>query len=91
MVCKGICIRYKATKPVSGGRYENGQHRCQICEIFVSWEGLWCPCCGYRMRGKPRNKEYKEKYRDATGTNKVVKDKPKKTRKPRKPKVKEDL
>ena len=36
---------------------------CQICEIFIKWEGLWCPCCGYRLRTKPRNLKYKAKLR----------------------------
>ena len=49
MTCKGICIRHKAQKPV--------------CEIFLKWDGLWCPCCGYRLRTKPRNLKYKAKLR----------------------------
>jgi len=49
MTCKGICIRHKAQKPVGSGRYALGQRRCQICEIFINWVGLWCPCCGYRL------------------------------------------
>jgi len=53
MTCKGICV----------GRYASGQRRCQICEIFIKWEGLWCPCCGYRLRTKPRNLKYKAKLR----------------------------
>ena len=63
MTCKGICIRHKAQKPVGVGRYADGQRRCQICEIFIKWEGLWCPCCGYRLRSKPRNLKYKAKLR----------------------------
>ena len=63
MTCKGICARYKAQKPVGVGRYASGQRRCQICEIFIKWEGLWCPCCGYRLRTKPRNLKYKAKLR----------------------------
>jgi hypothetical protein len=63
MTCKGICIRHKAQKPVGSGRYASGQKRCQICEIFIKWEGLWCPCCGYRLRTKPRNLKYKAKLR----------------------------
>ncbi len=53
----------KAQKPVGTGRYASGQRRCQICEIFIKWEGLWCPCCGYRLRTKPRNLKYKAKLR----------------------------
>ena len=63
MTCKGICIRHKAQKPVGSGRYAIGQMRCQICEIFINWVGLWCPCCGYRLRSKPRNLKYKDKLR----------------------------
>ena len=63
MVCKGICIRHKAQKPVSQGRYATGQKRCQVCEIFIKWDGLWCPCCGYRLRTRPRNLKYKAKLK----------------------------
>ena len=59
MTCKGICIRHKAQKPVGSGRYASGQKRCQICEIFIKWDGLWCPCCGYRLRTRPRNIKFK--------------------------------
>jgi hypothetical protein len=61
MTCKDICIRHKVQKPVGSGRYAIGQKRCQICEIFLKWDGLWCPCCGYRLRTKPRNLKYKSK------------------------------
>lgn len=64
MTCKGICARYKAHKPAGAGRYSSGQVRCQICEIFIKHEGLWCPCCGYRLRTKPRNLKYKKILRE---------------------------
>ncbi|PWU79850.1 MAG: hypothetical protein DLM72_15255 [Candidatus Nitrosopolaris wilkensis] len=56
MTCIGICTRYKAIRPatVGGLRYSMGQKRCQICEIFLYVEGLYCPCCKYRLRTKPR-------------------------------------
>lgn len=63
MVCKGICTRHRAVKP-HGSRYVSGQKRCQLCAIFIEWDGLWCPCCGYRLRTKPRNAKYKQKFRD---------------------------
>src|SRR5512133_2268555 len=63
LTCKGICIRHKAQKPVGSGRYSMGQKRCQICELFIRWEGLWCPCCGYRLRTKTRKLKYKAKMR----------------------------
>ena len=63
MVCKGICVIHKALKPVGIGRYSTGQKRCQICETFLNWDGLWCPCCGYRLRTRPRNLKLKTELR----------------------------
>ena len=31
--------------------------------LFIGWDGLWCPCCGYRLRTKPRNLKYKAKLK----------------------------
>ena len=47
MVCKGICHRYKAKWMTQTARYGNGQKRCNICELFMSWDGSFCPCCGH--------------------------------------------
>jgi predicted amidophosphoribosyltransferase len=49
MVCKGICTRHKAP-----GRYTRGQKRCGHCNLFIKWDGVWCPCCGYKLRSRPR-------------------------------------
>ena len=58
MPCKGICIHHKAS-----GRYANGHKRCQICDLFIKWDGVFCPCCGYRLRIGPRNIKDKAKLR----------------------------
>jgi len=63
MVCKGICVRYKALKPVGIGRYSTGQKRCQIYETFLKWDGLTCACCGYKLRTGPRNLKLKTELR----------------------------
>ena len=63
MICKGICIRHKACKPLGCGRYAAGQKRCQICEVFIKWDGLWCPCCGCRLRMGPRLFKHNAKLR----------------------------
>jgi hypothetical protein len=73
MTCKGRCLIYKAQKPIGAGRYAIGQKRCQVCEIFLKWDGLWCPCCGYRLRTKPRNLKYKAKLRAKKAMQKVSK------------------
>jgi len=55
MVCKGICIKYKAGKIYGqNNRYEVGQKRCSVCELFIIWDGKHCPCCGYMLRTNPR-------------------------------------
>lgn len=59
MTCKGICLRHKALKPKNGQRYILGQKRCQICNIFIMWPIATCPCCGGRLRTRPRNGKYK--------------------------------
>ena len=59
MPCKGICIRHKAVGP-----YATGHKRCKECSLFIKWEGLWCPCCGYKLRIEPRKLKYKIKLRE---------------------------
>ena len=58
MTCKGICIRHKASY-----RYATGNKRCQVCEIFIKWDAVFCPCCGYRLRNGPRLFKHKAKLR----------------------------
>jgi hypothetical protein len=53
MPCKGICIRYKTS-----GRYATGNKRCHQCNLFIKWDGLLCPCCGYKLRIGPRHSKY---------------------------------
>jgi hypothetical protein len=59
MTCNGICMAYRAKRQGRAGRYVNGQKRCQVCEIFIKWDGLWCPCCRFRLRTRPRNTKHK--------------------------------
>jgi len=63
MSCNGICHRYKANGLPKEGRYKNGQKRCLICDIYIIWEGLWCPCCGNRIRSNPRGSAAKKRLR----------------------------
>ena len=82
-ICLEICKQYKVKKPTDGGRYESGQARCQMCDIWIDHNGCvlkdgsaatedsvgWiCKCCNYRVRRKPRNFVYKEKLRNKKST-----------------------
>ena len=43
MVCKGICSSHKVIRHSNGQRYLIGQKRSQVCQIFIDWEGIFCP------------------------------------------------
>ncbi|MGC2573671.1 MAG: hypothetical protein WA364_19315, partial [Candidatus Nitrosopolaris sp.] len=30
---------------------------------FLKWDGLWCPCCGHKLRTGPRNTKLKNELR----------------------------
>ena len=46
MPCKGICHHHKPTWMSQTLRYANGQKRCASCEVYLVWDGRFCPCCG---------------------------------------------
>lgn len=60
LLCKWNCLKYKATKPGGKARYSNGQSRCTTCMIFIIWEGVFCPCCGARLKKTPTKKRLKK-------------------------------
>jgi rRNA maturation endonuclease Nob1 len=62
MVCKGVCPKYKTTFRLNGNRYVNGQKRCNVCDVFVKWDGLFCPCCGKQLRTRPKISRYRRNY-----------------------------
>jgi len=56
MVRKGVCYKYKAKSyGLHKYRYASGQKRCNVCEIFVQWDGYSCPCYGMLLRTRPRS------------------------------------
>lgn len=62
MKCNNICQNHKAKKPKHGGRYEDGQKRCNSCDIYIKYDGLFCPCCNLRLRMSSRYTKFKEKF-----------------------------
>ena len=61
MTCNDICHRYKTSKPVRGSSYSEGKKRCSHCDIFMEWDGVFCPCCRFQLRSSPRIRKYKER------------------------------
>lgn len=47
--CSRKCKNYKGK-----GGYFKGNKKCTICKIFIKFNGYFCPCCGYRLKSKPR-------------------------------------
>ena len=68
MTCKGLCIRYKTY-----GRYAAGNKCCYQCNLFIQWDGLFCPCCGYRLRTRPRHSKSRTKLRELKQKQEVKK------------------
>lgn len=58
MTCKEICLCHKGF-----GRYSIGHKRSQIFDLFMQWDGIFCPCCGSILRIGPRNIKNKAKLR----------------------------
>ena len=59
MPCKGLCQYYKALKPQKVEDVmlwvKNGVRPV----VFILMERSRCPCCGNRIRSKPRNRKFK--------------------------------
>jgi hypothetical protein len=52
-VCKDYCKEYKALMP----RYLQGKNkRCTPCELFLTYPGIYCPCCGEKLRTVERKR-----------------------------------
>ena len=66
MTCSEICKKYEV-RNFNQGMYFQGNKRCQVCQIYLKWDGLWCPCCNMRLRSKPRAKKFKEIMRAKNG------------------------
>ncbi|KKM22918.1 hypothetical protein LCGC14_1620450 [marine sediment metagenome] len=53
--CKSVCISYSSTRDGSRGtRYADGVAFCRHCNIFMKYDGKYCPCCSRLVRSKRR-------------------------------------
>lgn len=60
--CKGLCkTKYKESMGEFSLKY-NGQKRCGICDVYLKWSGIKCPCCKSVLHVRPRHSRAKTKY-----------------------------
>jgi len=61
--CKGSCAltTYEPKKLVRNA-VEHGYKRCRICNLFLKWEGIWCPCCSVRLSSKSKNNKSRQAF-----------------------------
>ena len=57
MGCKGICSKLRVSFTVGTSPYDKGYKRCQTCEVYLDWKGIYCPCCRNRLRMKGKYKK----------------------------------
>lgn len=63
LTCKGSCkIQHEVKNVVRGEK--NGFKRCSICSLYIKWEGVYCPCCGVKLKMSPINNKARKAYRE---------------------------
>ncbi len=63
MVCNNICKQHKIKVILGESKYSKDQKRCNNCEVYLKWEGKFCPCCHRCLRTRPRSAKYRQQYR----------------------------
>src|SRR6266566_8442765 len=54
MVCRNLCQRLYSKIVFGKSHYAGGKKYCRRCEIYFSYDGVFCPCCGMALRMFPR-------------------------------------
>ena len=77
-LCLKICQQFKAGRPGNGQRYNSGQVYCNTCAIWMTRDGcilkdgsvatidstgIYCKCCNYKVRARPRSRESKSIFK----------------------------
>lgn len=71
--CKGYCVDYvNPVNPMNGNYYTDWHNcRCSICSKYLEWDGIYCPCCGYRVRRRPRASDAAIKCQGQRGMKRI--------------------
>src|SRR6266566_9860960 len=54
MACRNLCQRLYSKIIFGKSHYAGGKKYCRRCEIYFSYDGVFCPCCGMALRMFPR-------------------------------------
>jgi predicted amidophosphoribosyltransferase len=63
MVCRNLCERLYSKIIFGNSHYAGGKKYCRGCEIYFSYDGVFCPCCGMALRSSSTSKRDKERLR----------------------------
>ena len=61
MACKDKCRNFPFHR--KRGRYLDGFKRCNTCECFFIVVGVFCGCCGMRIKHNPKHNDTKIVFR----------------------------
>ena len=62
MCNRQLCLKYRFKRELGRSPFNDGAKWCKICGdadergIFIKWDGVYCPCCGYKLRISSRHK-----------------------------------
>jgi hypothetical protein len=68
MACLNLCENLSSRTKVGYPYYVDGRKYCHRCEIYLHYDGAFCPCCGTALRITPTSKRDKEKLTKDTET-----------------------
>ena len=62
-ICKNTCTNGTFDhKKLVRGDLKRDYKRCSKCSVFLKYEGVYCPCCGVRLKYSPRNNSSRKRY-----------------------------
>jgi hypothetical protein len=70
MACRNLCESFYS-KIVGKSKYHGGKKYCRRCEVYFLHDGLFCPCCGMRLRVSPVNKRDRNRLREMYSLEKL--------------------
>ena len=55
-ICRDIHGQYAEKVALRyGSPYDRGFKKCGHCDVYIRYEGVFCPCCSARLRDRPKS------------------------------------